>query len=70
MRINLILKSIFGLSFAGMSFSGYLSYGELIKKTCSAGGCSEMLGIPVCIYGFIMYTAVFVLSLLALKWEE
>ncbi|MEK6859589.1 MAG: hypothetical protein AABX54_02130 [Nanoarchaeota archaeon] len=49
------------ISIAGMLFSGYLSYGELIRKTCSLGGCSSLGGIPVCVYGFIMYLIVFII---------
>jgi uncharacterized membrane protein len=67
MNKDLSLKTILGISVAGMLFSGYLLYGELIQKVCPVEGCSYMLGLPVCVYGFIMYLAVFIISLLGLK---
>lgn len=64
---NTALKIILGISIAGILFSGYLSYGELIKKVCPLEGCSYLLGFPVCIYGFMMYLAVLVISIMGLK---
>ncbi len=64
------LKVILGISIAGMLFSGYLSYGELIKGVCSLGGCSSKLGLPVCVYGFVMYLAVFIISIIGLKSKK
>ncbi len=61
------LKTILVISIAGLLFSGYLSFGELFQKTCSTGGCSELGGVPTCVYGFVMYLIVFVVSLLGLK---
>ncbi|MFH0701635.1 MAG: hypothetical protein V2A62_04310 [Candidatus Woesearchaeota archaeon] len=71
MRKDLALKIILVISIAGILFSGYLSYGELFRKVCPlAGGCSNLLGLPVCVYGFIMYFLVFVVSLLGLKGKK
>lgn len=70
MSKNLSLKIILGIAIAGMLFSGYLSYGELIQKACPIGGCSIMFGLPVCVYGFIMYLAVLIVSLLGIKAKE
>ena len=64
------LKAILVLSIAGMLFSGYLSYYELFKKACPIGGCSSLLGLPACVYGFAMYIAVFAISLLGLKGRK
>jgi uncharacterized membrane protein len=64
------LKGILGISVAGMLFSGYLSYGELIKGACPIGGCSSLFGVPVCVYGFFMYLAVFILSSIGLKSKK
>lgn len=64
---SLALKIILGISIAGLLFSGYLSYGELIKSQCVFGGCSFMLGLPVCVYGFVMYLAVFTISILGIR---
>ncbi len=67
MKSKTSLIIILIISIAGMLFSGYLSYGELIKKTCGLGGCSNIAGIPVCVYGFVMYLLVFIISLIGLK---
>jgi len=64
------LKAILGISIAGLLFSGYLSYSELFSKTCPFGGCSNLLGIPVCIYGFMMYLIVFIISIFGLKSKK
>jgi len=68
MNKQLSLKIICGLSIAGMLFSGYLSYTELTAKVCALGsGCSMLGGFPTCVYGFVMYTAVFIISILGLR---
>jgi uncharacterized membrane protein len=68
-QVSLIIILI--ISIAGILFSGYLSYTELVRKTCAlGGGCSSLGGIPVCIYGFIMYLLVFIISTLGLKSKK
>lgn len=67
---QLALQIILVISIAGLLFSGYLSYTELFQKVCAFGGCQDLLGLPVCVYGFIMYLAVFVLSLLGIKSKK
>jgi uncharacterized protein with PQ loop repeat len=68
MKKQTSLITILIISIAGLLFSGFLSYGELIKKSCSlAGGCQNIAGIPVCIYGFVMYLIIFIITLLGLK---
>lgn len=63
------LKIIFGISIAGLLFSGYLSYYELFVPA----GCGEaivscgtkdvsILSLPACVYGFIMYLIIFSLT--------
>ncbi len=65
------LKVILVISVAGLSFSGYLSYGELVEKVCPlGGGCSSLFGFPTCVYGFVMYLAIFVVSLLGLRSKK
>jgi len=69
------LKIIFYIAIAGMLFSGYLSYGELIAKSCYAtalgmGVCTNVAGLPACVYGFVMYLTVFVISILGLKGKK
>ncbi|MBS3166694.1 hypothetical protein J4403_00620 [Candidatus Woesearchaeota archaeon] len=67
MKKSTALKLILGISIAGMLFSGYLSYGELIKNTCSFSRCLSVIGLPACVYGFVMYLIVFIISLLGLR---
>ena len=67
MKKSTALKVILGISIAGMIFSGYLSYGELVKNTCSVGGCLYTLGLPACVYGFVIYLIVFIISILGIK---
>jgi uncharacterized membrane protein len=65
--MNNYLLSIFIISIAGILFSGFLSYKELFKKSCPLGSCGQKIaGIPVCVYGLIMYLIIFVISLLGI----
>jgi len=71
MRKRVALWIIFGISILGMLFSGYLSYGELFQQACSLGTCdAKVFSLPSCVYGFVMYLAVFVISILGLKNKE
>jgi uncharacterized membrane protein len=71
MNKSLSLKIVLVLSVAGMLFSGYLSYGELTQSTCFlGGGCTSVVGVPACVYGFIMYAIVFVVSLLGIRAKD
>ena len=67
MEIKKPLKTIFIISFMGVLFSGYLSYSELISKTCNLGSCTSLLGMPVCIYGFVMYFLILIISWFGIK---
>ncbi len=67
MKQKTALKIVFIISIFGMLFSGYLSYGELFTGTCSVGGCSYVGPLPTCVYGFVMYLVIFIISLLGLK---
>ena len=68
---NTALKLILGLSIIGMLFSGYLSYGELTSGVCPlGGGCSSVLGMPACVYGFVMYLLVFIICVIGLKSKK
>ena len=55
------------VSIAGILFSGYLSFSEVLMGACPVGGCGNLLGVPVCVYGLAMYIIVFILSYLGLK---
>lgn len=70
MKKQTSLKIIFYLSIAGMLFSGYLSYTELLKKFCALGTCTNAAGIPACVYGFVMYVVVFIIAIIGLKSRE
>jgi uncharacterized membrane protein len=72
MQKQTALKILLWISIAGMLFSGYLSYGELFAGACYSeslgmGSCTNVFQIPACIYGFVMYLAVFVISIIGLK---
>ena len=67
------LQVAFVISIMGVLFSGYLSYYELFAP----GGCGEAIiscgtkpfdiaNVPACVYGFIMYSIVFAISLIGL----
>jgi uncharacterized membrane protein len=69
------LKIILIISIAGLLFSGYLSYTELFAGFCGAsklgmGECTNVLQIPACVYGFVMYAIVFVISLVGLRSKK
>ena len=75
MKTKTALKTILGISIAGLLFSGYLSYTELFANFCGAaklglGSCTNVFQIPACVYGFFMYLAVFILSILGLKGKK
>jgi len=56
------LQIILGLSMLGVAFSGTLTYRELCGTSASgctvAGSAGTLLGLPVCIYGLVMYVLV------------
>ncbi len=64
MKKESALTAIALISFAGLLFSGYLSYTEIFAAACPLGGCTFMLGLPVCVYGFFMYLAIFIISVI------
>ena len=67
MESKTALKTILVISVLGILFSGYLSYFELAKQVCVFGGCTSVAGVPACFYGFVMYSIIFVISLLGLE---
>ncbi|MFA6050832.1 MAG: hypothetical protein WC761_06615 [Candidatus Paceibacterota bacterium] len=61
------MKTLLILSAAGTLFSGYLSATKLLTDTCAFNeGCPYFLGYPACWYGFVMFTSILVLTLLAM----
>jgi len=59
---NILHKTIWGVSLAGILFAGFLSIQELFFSSCPEGGCNYGLGLPTCAYGFVVYVTIFVLS--------
>lgn len=71
MKKDLALKTIAGISVAGMLFSGYLSYSELTTGTCALGGsCPSVGSVPACVYGLVMYAVVLVFAILGLRAKK
>ena len=71
------LQIILVLAIAGVLFSGYLSYYELF----SPEGCTDAIvscgtkdftiaDLPACVYGFVMYLAILVLTSWSLLRKE
>lgn len=70
MKQKTALKAVLYISAAGILFSGYLSFYELTRSSCPVGGCSNLLGLPVCVYGLLMYTAILVITLIGLRADK
>lgn len=59
--------SLFWLAIAGVLFSGYLTYTKLFSGTCALNeGCSYFMRLPTCMFGFGLFSAIFILSIIAL----
>ena len=75
MNSKTALKTVLILSIAGLLFSGYLSFYELfvpagcLKAIVNCGTNNPMsdASIPACVYGFIMYLIIFIVSIVGLK---
>jgi len=68
MKKQTALKALFWVSIAGALFSGYLSYTEIFQQFCALGTCSAtVFSVPSCVYGFVMYIAGLIVSVLGLK---
>lgn len=70
MERKLSLKIILGISIAGILFSGYLSYTEVFKNTCMMGSCTNIGQIPACVYGFLMYIIIGIISITGIKSKK
>ena len=75
MKKQTALKTVLIISILGLLFSGYLSYGELFAKSCYAaslglGARTNVFNVPACVYGFVMYLVVFVISILGIRSKE
>jgi|GEM_PF-2971963 hypothetical protein len=54
------------VSALGLLFSGYLALAEFSGQGISCGIVREMLRIPACVYGFVMYAIIFTFALAVL----
>jgi len=70
MMKNSALKIIYWLSLLGILFSGYLSYSELFKGVCVLGSCPFVFSLPACVYGFVMFVVVFVISFIGIRAKK
>lgn len=67
MRCPTCLKVLLGFTLGGTLFSGYISGVKLFSDTCAFGeSCPYFLGYPSCYYGFAMFVALLVVTVLAL----
>lgn len=58
---------LFAFTLAGLLFSGYLAGTKIFSDTCAFGAeCPIFLGYPACYTGFIVYSILTVVSLIAL----
>jgi uncharacterized membrane protein len=53
-------------SILGVLFSGYYAFVEIFNPICG-NNCIYRMGLPTCVYGFIVFTAVFVCMILYRK---
>ena len=60
MQAEKAVSVILWIALIGVLFSGYLSYTEL-----TGGVCGLILGLPSCVYGFVMYLIVFLICIIA-----
>jgi uncharacterized membrane protein len=68
MKKQTALKTLFWISLAGVLFSGYLSYTEIFQQVCVLGTCSTtVFAVPSCAYGFVMYAAGLIISVMGIK---
>lgn len=69
MKKQTALKILFYISLAGVLFSGFLSYTEIFQQVCVFGGsCStKIFTLPSCVYGFVMYSAGLIISIIGLR---
>jgi len=64
-------KTIFIFSLIGFLFSGYMTFSDVILGYCPMKeGCPLIFGYPACIYGFVIFTALLITSIMLLKKDE
>lgn len=75
MKPKTSLKIVLIIAIAGLIFSGYLSFTELFAGFCGAsqlglGSCTKVQGIPACVFGFVMYLIILIITILGLIQRE
>ncbi|OIO52350.1 hypothetical protein COY93_04595 [Candidatus Uhrbacteria bacterium CG_4_10_14_0_8_um_filter_58_22] len=66
MKIESYLKAAPWLSLAGVLFAGYLTSIKLFGGACAFNEtCPTLWGLPSCAYGFVIFSALFLVSLYA-----
>ncbi|MFA5992365.1 MAG: hypothetical protein WC796_01520 [Candidatus Pacearchaeota archaeon] len=63
-------KGLFYVSLIGFLFSLYFSIKELFFNSCGtifSGNCHYSLGVPSCVYGFVMYLIIFICAVMIKK---
>lgn len=69
MKKRLTLWIILIIAIVGLLFSGFLTYTEMLKA-CILGSCNNIAGVPACVYGFFMYLAIFIISIIGLRSKK
>lgn len=70
-KLSKLHLTMFGFVFAGLAFSGYLSAVKFFSDTCAFGAaCPLFLGQPACYTGFIVYSILALITILALVKKE
>lgn len=69
------LKIVLFIGIAGLLFSGYLSFNELFLNPalkCAVPGTKDgtILGLPACVYGFVMYLTIVTITSLGLFYKK
>jgi len=71
MKKKSILITSLVFSIMGVLFSGYLTFTKFVLGYCPLReSCPYLWGYPVCVYGFMMFFALFVASITMLKFKE
>ena len=74
MKKQTALKTLFWISLVGVLFSGYLSFTEIFHQVCGLGvlgSCgTKVFTLPSCVYGLVMYLAIFIIAILGLKSKK
>ncbi|MEK6815981.1 MAG: hypothetical protein AABY09_00050 [Nanoarchaeota archaeon] len=63
-----LTKALLLISLSGSMFAGYLAYSKIFANVCPFNEpCSHLWGYPTCLYGFVMFFTILILSLIMLR---